>query len=100
MSDQRRGPRTPRPDREDPGAVRKLSGLVTKPIPSSGEQMSVIGIGTAGNRFTPELPPEEIAMRRLVFQEFTAMGGRMLYIFRGGGAETLCGNLIQDLKQP
>jgi len=97
MSDQRRGPRTPTPDREDADAVRKLLGLVTKPIPSSGEQMPVIGIGTARNRFTLDQPPEEIAMRRQVFQEFTAMGGRMLDIFRGEGAETLCGNLIQDL---
>jgi aryl-alcohol dehydrogenase-like predicted oxidoreductase len=59
--------------------------------------MPVIGIGTARNRFTLDQPPEEIAMRRQVFQEFTATGGRMLDIFRGEGAEILCGNLIQEL---
>ena len=79
------------------GTGEATAGLVTKPIPSSGEQIPVIGIGTAQNRFSMDIPAEEIAERRQVFQEFTAMGGRMLDIFYGESAETLCGNLIQDL---
>ena len=73
------------------------SGLVTKPILSSGEQIPVIGIGTARDRFVLDQPPEDIAMRKQVFQEFTAMGGRMLDVYIGEDTETLCGNLIQEL---
>ena len=73
------------------------SGLLTKPIPSSGEQIPVIGIGTARDRFILDQPPEDIAMRKQVFQEFTSMGGRMLDVFLGEDTETFCGNLIQEL---
>ena len=79
------------------GISEVTAGLVTKPIPSSGEQIPVIGIGTARDRFTLDLPPEDIAMRKQVFQEFTAMGGRMLDVYIGEDTETLCGDLIQEL---
>ena len=79
------------------GTTEVTSGLVTKPIPSSGERIPVIGIGTARNRFILDQSPEEIAMRKQVFQEFTALGGRMLDVFYGENVETLCGNLIQEL---
>ena len=42
------------------GMSEVTSGLVTKSIPSSGEQIPVIGIGTARDRFTLDLPPEDI----------------------------------------
>ena len=73
---------------------RERGDTVTKRIPSSGERIPVIGIGTARERFSAGLPAEDIAIRKQVLQEFTAMGGRMLDVFRYGTAETLCGDLI------
>jgi aryl-alcohol dehydrogenase-like predicted oxidoreductase len=71
--------------------------IVTKPIPSSGERIPVIGIGTARDRFDLNQPLEDIAVRKQVFQEFTAMGGRMLDVYFGEDTETLCGQLIEEL---
>ncbi|MET0502842.1 MAG: aldo/keto reductase [Candidatus Binatia bacterium] len=88
MSDQRRGSIT---------LSREDGDTVTKPIPSSGERIPVIGIGTARERFSVGLPAEDVAMRKQVLQEFTSMGGRMLDVFRYGTAETLCGDLILEL---
>jgi aryl-alcohol dehydrogenase-like predicted oxidoreductase len=88
MSDQRRGTIT---------LGREDGDTVTKPIPSSGERIPVIGIGTARERFRVGLPAEDVAMRKQVLQEFTSMGGRMLDVFRYGTAEILCGDLILEL---
>ena len=71
--------------------------IVTKPIPSSGERIPVIGIGTARDRFDLNQPLEDIAVRRQVFQEFIAIGGRMLDVYFGEDTETLCGQLIEEL---
>ncbi len=122
MSDQNR--ETVTPDREDNASQTRISrrdvlqlttsagayfalggcgfseigpSIVTKPSPSSGERIPVIGIGTARNRFDLNQPPEDIAVRKQVFQEFTAMGGRMLDVYYGENTEALCGQLIQEL---
>jgi aryl-alcohol dehydrogenase-like predicted oxidoreductase len=80
-----------------PGAPQP-EGPTQKPIPSSGERIPVIGIGTARNRFSVDADPAEIAMRKQVLREFGEMGGRVLDTAPSyGTAEVLCGNLIQEL---
>lgn len=71
--------------------------LLTKPIPSTGERLPVIGIGTALNHYSPGLAPEEMNERRRVFDRFVTVGGRMLDVFMGEETEAVCGQLIQDL---
>ena len=79
------------------GDAEAEAGLITKPIPSTGEPMPVIGIGTALDHYGMELPPEEVAIRRELFREFVRMGGRILDIFAFGSAEEFCGELIREL---
>jgi len=71
--------------------------LLTKAIPSTGERLPVVGVGTALGHYVRDLPASDTAMRRRVFDEFTSMGGRVLDIFMGEETEAVCGQLIADL---
>jgi len=53
------------------GAPTLAAGLLRKAIPSSGEKIPVIGVGTNNNSPTT---PEERAARRAVLERFTAAG--------------------------
>ena len=77
-------------------AVRGQS-LVEKAIPSTGERLPVVGVGTALGHYARDLSASDTAMRRRVFDEFTSMGGRVLDIFMGEETEAVCGQLIADL---
>ena len=55
---------------------RDATSLVTKPIPSSGERLPVIGIGTA-RRYDVAASDAELAPLQEV-RNFTRMGGKLI----------------------
>jgi len=71
------------------------STLITKPIPSTGEKLPVVGIGT--NQYSVSAP-EDIAARREVLRELPHLGGKVVDTAWGyGDAELVIGKLVQEL---
>jgi aryl-alcohol dehydrogenase-like predicted oxidoreductase len=68
---------------------------ITKTIPSSGEKLPVIGLGTNQYSVTS---PEDIAARREVLKHFPELGAKVIDTARGyGEAEVVIGNLLKEL---
>lgn len=69
--------------------------LITKAIPSTGEKLPVVGLGTNAYSVTA---PEEIAARREVLQHFPRLGAKIIDTARGyGESEVVLGNMIKEL---
>lgn len=69
--------------------------VITKPIPSTGELLPVVGLGT--NQYSVTTP-EEIAARREVLQHFPQLGAKVIDTARGyGESEVVIGNLLKEL---
>ncbi|MFL6547285.1 MAG: aldo/keto reductase [Povalibacter sp.] len=69
--------------------------LITKAIPSTGERLPVIGLGTNAFSVTE---PEEVAARKEVLQNFPKLGARVVDTARGyGEAEVVIGKLVAEL---
>jgi len=69
------------------------SPLITKPIPSTGEQIPVIGLGT--NQFSVNTP-EEMAQLQQVLETMAQAGGKVIDTARGyGRAEVVIGELLE-----
>lgn len=78
-------------------AAPKPSALppITKTIPSSGEKLPVVGIGTNQYSVTEA---GEIAARREVLDYLPRLGGKVVdTAFRYGDAELVIGNLVKQL---
>jgi aryl-alcohol dehydrogenase-like predicted oxidoreductase len=76
------------------GQGGQAANLVTKPIPSTGERLPVIGIGTA-RRYDVAASEAELAPLREVVRNFTSMGGKLIDTAPSyGNAETVVGNLV------
>jgi len=74
--------------------------LVSKPIPSSGELLPVIGLGTA-RRFQGASGEAERAPLRESLRRFLALGGLVIDTAPSyGDAEAVVGSLLADLKPP
>ncbi len=72
----------------------QAASLVTKPIPSTGERLPVIGIGTA-RRYDVAASEAELAPLREVVRNFTRMGGKLIDTAPSyGNAEPVVGNLV------
>jgi aryl-alcohol dehydrogenase-like predicted oxidoreductase len=72
----------------------QAASLVTKPIPSTGERLPVIGIGTA-RRYDVAASEAELAPLREVIRNFTRMGGKLIDTAPSyGNAELVAGNLV------
>ena len=56
---------------------QQAAALVTKPIPSTCEQLPVVGIGTA-RRYDVAVSEAELAPLREVVRNFTRMGGKLI----------------------
>jgi aryl-alcohol dehydrogenase-like predicted oxidoreductase len=70
------------------------TSLVTKPIPSTGERLPVIGIGTA-RRYDVAASEAELAPLREVVHNFTRMGGKLIDTAPSyGNAEPVVGKLV------
>jgi aryl-alcohol dehydrogenase-like predicted oxidoreductase len=79
------------------GAIAEAADLpqITKPIPSTGEKLPVVGLGT--NQYSVTAP-EEIAARREVLQNFPKLGAKVIDTARGyGESEVVIGNLLKEL---
>jgi aryl-alcohol dehydrogenase-like predicted oxidoreductase len=71
--------------------------LVAKPVPSTGELLPVIGIGTA-RRFDVAGTPAELAPLRDVLRDLPKLGGRIVDTAPSyGNAEAVIGDLLQQL---
>jgi aryl-alcohol dehydrogenase-like predicted oxidoreductase len=71
--------------------------LLSKPIPSSGERIPLIGIGTA-RRYDIASTEAELAPLREVLRAFPGMGGKLIDTAPSyGSAETVVGNLLEEL---
>jgi len=69
--------------------------LITKTIPSSGEKLPVIGLGT--NQYSVTAP-EELATRKEVLLNMPKLGGKLVDTARGyGEAEVVIGQLVKEL---
>lgn len=80
-----------------PLAFAQDKSLVSKPIPSSGERLPVIGIGTA-RRFDVGTSEEERAPLREVLRDLPKLGGKLVDTAPSyGNAETVIGDLLAEL---
>ena len=70
------------------------ASLVTKPIPSTGERLPVIGIGTA-RRYDVADSEAKLAPLREVVRNFSRLGGKLIDTAPAyGSAEPVVGNLV------
>jgi aryl-alcohol dehydrogenase-like predicted oxidoreductase len=75
--------------------VRQLP-LIMKPIPSTGEQIPVVGLGTNRYRATT---PEEMAPLREVLRAMPGQGGKVIDTAPSyGGSEAVLGQLMAELE--
>lgn len=78
-------------------ATAALPDLITKPIPSSGEELPIIGIGTARRYDVGTSEAERYPLRNVV-DSFVCMGGRVIDTAAGyGNAEIVAGDVVRDL---
>lgn len=71
--------------------------LITKPIPSSGERVPVVGLGT--NVYGRENTPEELKNLTQVIAEMAKVGGKVIDTANGyGRSEEVLGQILADLK--
>jgi aryl-alcohol dehydrogenase-like predicted oxidoreductase len=73
------------------------STLITKPIPSSGERLPIVGIGTA-RRYDVGTAEADRGPLRDVLREFPRLGGRLVDTAPSyGNAETVVGDLVGEI---
>lgn len=78
-------------------AAAQPEALVTRPIPSSGERLPVVGVGTA-RRYDVGDGAEARAPLREVLRELPRLGGKVVDTAPSyGAAETVVGDLVADL---
>ena len=77
-------------------AADRQGALITRRIPSSGELLPVIGIGTA-RRYDVSTPDEKAPLRDTL-REFPRLGGKVIDTAPGyGQAERVTGELVSEL---
>jgi aryl-alcohol dehydrogenase-like predicted oxidoreductase len=80
-----------------PGAGAPVPTLVTRAIPSSGERLPVVGVGTA-RRYDVGASPEARGPLREVLRELPVRGGKVVDTAPSyGAAETVVGDLVAEL---
>ncbi len=78
-------------------ALRLADGLYTKPIPSTGEEIPIIGIGTA-RRYDVGSDESDRAPLREVLRALPELGGTLVDTAPSyGNAETVIGDLMAEL---
>jgi aryl-alcohol dehydrogenase-like predicted oxidoreductase len=86
-----------RPGGGPTAAPVRLSELRTRPIPSSGEEIPVVGIGTA-RRYDVQSTREALTPLREVLATFSKMGGRVVDTAPSyGRAEIVVGELVEEI---
>jgi aryl-alcohol dehydrogenase-like predicted oxidoreductase len=80
------------------GVLAQAAPLIQRKIPSTGESLPIIGIGTA-RRYEAVRTEAERAPLREVLRQFKEMGGRVVDTAPSyGTAETVVGDLVAELK--
>jgi aryl-alcohol dehydrogenase-like predicted oxidoreductase len=80
------------------GGAAQQAALIRKPIPSSGEMIPIIGLGSA-RRYEEAKTEEDIAPLRETFRRFHTLGGTVLDTAPSyGNAEAIMGGLVADLN--
>lgn len=78
-------------------AASESADLLTKPIPSSGERLPVIGIGTA-RRYDVAASESDLAPLREVVRHFSRVGGKLIDTAPSyGNAESVVGDLVAQV---
>lgn len=78
-------------------ATKVTGPLIARPIPSTGELLPVIGVGTA-RRFDVAGTEDELAPLREVLRDLPRLGGRIVDTAPSyGNAEAVIGDLMQQL---
>ena len=73
-----------------------VAALLTRPIPSSGERLPVIGLGTNAYGVTD---PADIASRQAVVARLLELGAKVIDTARAyGDSELVIGRILADLK--
>jgi aryl-alcohol dehydrogenase-like predicted oxidoreductase len=73
------------------------ASLIQRPIPSTGEKLPIVGIGTARNYENPS--PDALPALRDVLRQFPLLGGRVIDTAPSyGRAESVVGDLLEELK--
>jgi diketogulonate reductase-like aldo/keto reductase len=81
-----------------PGGAEPAPALITRPIPSTGETLPAVGLGT-WRTFDVGSAPADRAPLRDVLARFVALGGRVIDSSpMYGAAETVTGDLAADLR--
>jgi aryl-alcohol dehydrogenase-like predicted oxidoreductase len=73
------------------------TSLITKPIPSTGQRLPVVGIGTRDFGGGSPVSQSEI---KDVLRQFSELGGKVIDTaadYQDGASETLIGNLVSEL---
>lgn len=80
-----------------PAALAQQPALIRKPIPSSGELIPVIGLGSA-RRYEDPRTEAELAPLRETFRRFRQLGGKVVDTAPSyGNAETVMGGIMAEL---
>jgi aryl-alcohol dehydrogenase-like predicted oxidoreductase len=80
-----------------PVALAQQLALIRKPIPSSGEMIPVIGLGSA-RRYEDPKTEAELAPLRETFRRFQQLGGKVVDTAPSyGNAEAVMGGIMGDL---
>jgi aryl-alcohol dehydrogenase-like predicted oxidoreductase len=73
-----------------------VAALLTRPIPSTGERLPVIGLGTNAYSVTD---PADLASRQAVVARLLELGGKVIDTARAyGDSELVIGRILADLK--
>lgn len=79
--------------------ARAADALITRPIPSSGERLPAMGIGTS-RRYEVAVTPEATAPLREAVERFVALGGRVIDTAPSyGTAEEVLGLILDGLRE-
>jgi len=79
-------------------ANEKSGALITRPIPSSGEQLPVVGLGSSAT-FSSAASGEDVDALKQVFRAFIEQGGSVFDTAPGYGAsEVVAGKIVNDLN--
>src|SRR5687768_18606201 len=80
---------------ERTGFAQNTPALITKTVPSTGEQLPVIGLGT--NAYSVNTP-EQMAPLREVLERMPQVGGRLVDTARVyGRSEAVIGELVESI---
>jgi aryl-alcohol dehydrogenase-like predicted oxidoreductase len=79
-----------------PSHAQSDSGLAARAIPHSGEQIPVIGLGTANEFMMPQDGEKKATLKKVV-DDLLAQGGKLIDTASSyGSAESLLGDLLSD----